>query len=172
MKRMTRYLACLFSSIALALIAAGTATAEEYKIGYVSIDRILRDSSPAKAASAKLEQEFAKRDRDIKDLEEKVKAAAARFDKDAPVLTEADRGRRQREVTDMDRDLQRRKREASDDLTQRRNDELRAVLDRAQRIILQLAEQEKYDLIQQEAVYASPRVDITEKVIKILNAAK
>jgi outer membrane protein len=172
MKRMTRYLAYLFSSIVIALLAAGAATAEEYKIGYVSIDRILRDSSPAKAASAKLEQEFAKRDRDIKDLEEKVKAAAARFEKDAPVLTEADRGRRQREVTDMDRDLQRRKREASDDLTQRRNDELRAVLDRAQRIILQLAEQEKYDLIQQEAVYASPRVDITEKVIKILNAAK
>ncbi len=172
MTRMTRYFAYVLSAAALTLAATAPVTAEEYKIGYVSIDRILRDSAPAKAASAKLEQEFAKRDRDIKDLEEKLKAAAARFEKEAPLLAEADRARRQREVTDMDRELQRRKREASDDLTQRRNDELRAVLDRAQRIILQIAKQEKYDLIQQEAVFASPRVDMTEKVIKILNAAK
>jgi outer membrane protein len=162
----------LSTSLTLAVLAAGSATAQEYKIGYVSIDRILRDSAPAKAASTKLEQEFSKRSQDIKDMDEKLKAAAARFDKDAPVLSEADRAKRQRELADMDRELQRRKREASDDLTQRRNDELRAVLDRAQRIVLQIAEQEKYDLIQQDAVYASPRIDITEKVIKILDTAK
>lgn len=148
------------------------AAAQDLKIGYVSYERIMRDSAPAKAASQKLEAEFTKRDRELQDLGAKLKIAAERFEKDAPVLGEADRARRQRELTELDRDLQRRQREFREDLNQRRNEELQGVVERAGRIIRQIAEQEKFDLIVQDAVFFSPRVDITEKVLRALNTPK
>jgi outer membrane protein len=160
-------------TVALSCVASSLpAAAQELKLGYVSSERILRDSAPAKAATQKLEAEFSKRDRELQDLGVKLKAAADRFEKDAPVLGEADRARRQRELTEMDRDLQRRQREFREDLNQRRNEELQGLLERAQRIVRQIAEQEKFDLVVQDAVYFSPKVDITEKVLRALNAPK
>lgn len=161
----------LAAALGTASVAAPLA-AQELKIGYVSSERILRDSAPAKAASQKLEAEFSKRDRELQDLGAKLKAAAERFEKDAPVLSESDRARRQRELTEMDRDLQRRQREFREDLNQRRNEELQGLLERAQRIVRQIAEQEKFDLVVQDAVYFSPRVDITDKVLRALNQPK
>ncbi len=161
----------LAAALGTAAVAAPLA-AQELKIGYVSSERILRDSAPAKAASQKLEAEFSKRDRELQDLGAKLKAAAERFEKDAPVLSESDRARRQRELTEMDRDLQRRQREFREDLNQRRNEELQGLLERAQRIVRQIAEQEKFDLVVQDAVYFSPRVDITDKVLRALNQPK
>ena len=72
----------------------------------------------------------------------------------------------------MDREFQRRQRELREDLNQRRNEELQALLQRAQAIVRQIAEQEKFDLIVQDAVYFSPRVDITDKVLRVLNNGK
>ncbi|MCS6944563.1 MAG: OmpH family outer membrane protein [Sutterellaceae bacterium] len=155
-----------------AALASAAVGAQELKIGYVNSERILRDSAPARAATQKLEQEFAKRDRELQELGAKLKAAAERFERDSPVLSEADRARRQRELADMDRDFQRRQREFREDLNQRRNEELQALLERAQRIVRQVAEQEKFDLIVQDAVYFSPRVDITDKVLRALNNGK
>ncbi|MFX7800679.1 OmpH family outer membrane protein, partial [Acinetobacter baumannii] len=83
----------------------------------------------------------------------------------------ADRTRRQRELSDLDRDFQRKQREFREDLNQRRNEELAQVLERANRVIRSIAEQRKYDLIVQEAVYVNPRIDITDDVLKALNAA-
>jgi outer membrane protein len=167
----------LFRAAATAALAAlfslaSAASAQELKLGYVSSERILRDSAPAKAATQKLEAEFSKRDRELQDMGAKLKAAADRFEKDAPVLSEGDRARRQRELAEMDRDLQRRQREFREDLNQRRNEELQGLLERAQRIVRRIAEQEKFDLIVQDAVYFSPRVDVTEKVLRELNTAK
>jgi outer membrane protein len=160
-------------AVAIAVSATQlTAAAQELKIGYVSSERILRDSAPAKAATQKLEAEFSKRDRELQDLGAKLKASAERFEKDAPVLGEAERARRQRELTELDRDLQRRQREFREDLNQRRNEELQGLLERTQRIVRQIAEQEKFDLIVQDAVYFSPRIDITEKVLRVLNTPK
>jgi outer membrane protein len=157
-------------SLALALATLSLpAAGQEVKLGYVSYERIMRDSAPAKAASKKLEAEFTKRDRELQDLSAKLKAAAERFEKDAPVLGEADRARRQRELTELDRDLQRRQREFREDLNQRRNEELQGVVERAGRVIRQIAEQEKFDLIVQEAIHASPRIDITERVLRALD---
>jgi outer membrane protein len=153
----------------MAGLATGTVMAQELKIGYVNSERILRDSAPARAATQKLEQEFAKRDRELQDMGAKLKATAERLEKDGPVLTEPDRVRRQRELSDMDRDFQKRQREFREDLNQRRNEELQALLERAQKIVRQLAEQEKYDLIIQDAVYFSAKVDITDKVLRALN---
>lgn len=142
------------------------------RIGFVSQDRIMRDAAPAKAATAKLEQEFSKRDRELADLGNRIKALSDKLDKDGPVLTDTDRGRRQRELSDLDKDFQRKRREFQEDLNQRRNEELSAILERANRAIKQIAEAEKLDVVLQEAVYVSPRIDITEKVLKALNNAK
>ena len=162
----------LESLVVAALVAGATAaaSAQELKIGYVNSDRVLRDALPAKAAQAKLEAEFSKREKDLNELANKLKAASDRLDKDAPTLGEAERTRRQRELVDQDRELQRRRREFQEDLSQRKNEELATVVERTNRVIKQIFESEKYDLILQEAVFWSPKVDITDKVIKALNA--
>jgi outer membrane protein len=154
------------------LLAVSPAGAQDIKVGYVNSERILRDSAPARAATQKLEAEFAKRDRELQDLATRLKSQAERFEKDAPVLAEGERNKRQRELAELDRDLQRRQREFREDLNQRRNEELQGLLERAQRLVRQIAEQEKYDLIVQDAVYFSNRVDITDKVLRGLNNGK
>ena len=154
-----------------AVLWAGTATAQELKIGYVNSERVLREATPAKAAQSKLEVEFSKREKELNETGVRLKAAAEKLDKDAPALSEAERTRRQRELVEQDRDLQRKRREFQEDLSQRRNEELAAVVERANRVIKQIFDQEKYDLILQEVIFAGPRVDITDKVIKALNAA-
>jgi outer membrane protein len=157
--------------LAASLLAIGSAQAQaqEMKIGFVSTERIFREAAPAKAANAKIEQEFSKRDKDLQDMAARLKAMSDKLDKDAPVLSESDRGRRQRELAELDKDFQRRQREFREDLNQRRNEELATVLDRTNRVIKQIAEAEKYDIVFQEAVYISPRIDITDKVLKALN---
>ena len=161
---------------AAALVGAGlaalpAASAQELKIGYVNSERVLREAAPAQAAQRKLEAEFSKRQRELAEAEQRLKAAADRLEKDAPTLAAADRTRRERELVEQDRDLQRKRREFQEDLTQRRNEELSAVVERANRAIKQIFDNEKYDLILQEVVFAGPRVDITDKVIRVLNAA-
>ena len=156
--------------IAAALMAsAPLARSEDLKVGVVNSDRILRDSAPARVAMQKLEGEFSKRDKELQEMGARLKSSAERFEKDSPVMTETDRSRRQRELADMDREFQRKQREFREDFNQRRNEELQALLERTNRIIRQMAEQEKYDLIVQEAVYFNPRIDITERVLKALN---
>jgi outer membrane protein len=164
-----RTLKMLVAAALLAGMAAGI-SAQELKIGYVNSDRVLRDALPAKAAQAKLEAEFSKREKDLNDLATRLKAASDRLDKESPTLSETERVRRQRELVDQDRELQRKRREFQEDLSQRKNEELGAVVERTNRVIKQIFETEKYDLILQEAVFWSPKVDITDKVIKALNA--
>jgi outer membrane protein len=158
------------AAVALLSLAAAGAQAQELKIGYVNSDRVLRDAVPAKAAQTKLEAEFSKRDKDLNDLALKLKTAADKLEKDAPTLAETERSRRQRELVEQDREIQRKRREFQEDLNQRKNEELSSVVERANKVIKQIFETEKYDLILQEAVFAGPKVDITEKVIKALNA--
>ena len=159
----------MLAAAALAGVAF-SAQAQELKIGYVNSDRVLRDAVPAKAAQTKLEAEFSKRDKDLNDLAARLKTAADKLEKDAPTLTETERGRRQRELVEQDREIQRKRREFQEDLNQRKNEELSSVVERANKVIKQIFETEKYDIILQEAVFAGPKVDITDKVIKALNA--
>ena len=155
------------------LVAATTAAqAQELKIGYVNSERVLREANPAKAAQAKLETEFSKREKDLADVANRLKAAADKLDKEGPTLSEAERGRRQRDLVEQDRDFQRKRREFQEDLNQRKNEELSGVVERANKVIKQIFDQEKYDLILQDAVHWSPRVDITKKVIDALNAGR
>jgi outer membrane protein len=155
-----------------ALLASPAVLAQEFKIGYVNSDRMLRDAAPAKAAQAKLEVEFGKREKELNDAAARLKTAADKFEKDQMTLPESERSRRQRDLVEQERDLQRKRREFQEDLNQRKNEELSAVVERANRVIKQIFDAEKYDLILQDpVVFAGPRVDITDKVIKALNAA-
>ncbi len=163
---------CGLAAVAIAtasLAATPAVSAQELKIGYVNSERVLREAVPAQAAQRKLEAEFSKRQREIAEAEQRLKAAADRLEKDAPTLAAADRTRRERELVEQDRDLQRKRREFQEDLNQRRNEELSAVVERANRAIKQIFDNEKYDLILQEVIFAGPRVDITDKVIRVLN---
>jgi len=155
----------------LSLVAAGASVAQELKIGYVNSERVLREATPAKAALARMESDFTKRDKDLNDQAGRLKSAADKLEKDAPTLAEAERNRRQRDLVEQDRDLQRKRREFQEDLNQRRNEETAGLVERANKVIKQIFDAEKYDLILQDVVFAGPRVDITEKVIKALNAA-
>ncbi len=162
----------MWGAAAALLGAVSLAQAQELKIGYVNSERILREATPAKAAQAKLEAEFSKRDKELTDVGNKLKAAADKLEKDAPTLAESERNRRQRDLVEQDRDFQRKRREFQEDLNQRKNEELASVVERANKVIKQIFEQEKYDLIVQDAIHWSARIDITKKVIDALNAGK
>jgi len=165
----------IYQKIAIApllLIALCTgAIAQDSKIGYINTQRITTESAIAKAAQGKLEQEFSKRGKELGDLQASLKAFGEKFERDAPTLTESQRASRQKEGAELTRDFQRKQREYQEDLNGRRNEELQQVLDKANKAVRKVAEDEKYDLVIQEVVYSSSKHDITEKVLKILNAA-
>jgi outer membrane protein len=156
---------------ALLPLAAAGAVAQEFKVGIVNLDRIFREANSAKAAQVKLEQEFTKREKEIAELGSQIKTQSEKLEREAPTLSESQRNTRQRQLVEQDRELQRKRREFQEDLNSRKNEELQLVIERANRVVKALAEAEKYDLIVQEAVYVNPKHDITDKVIKALNAA-
>jgi outer membrane protein len=152
--------------------AAFAANAQEFRVGYINTERIFKESNAAKQAQVKLEQEFSKREKEINDAGSALKAAAEKYDRDAPTLSDSQRLTRQKQLGEQDRELQRKRREFQEELNARKNDEFQLVLANANRVIKQIAESEKYDLILQEAVYINPKYDITEKVLKALNSGK
>lgn len=151
-------------------MAGAAASAQEFKVGIVNLDRIFREANTSKAAQAKLEQEFSKREKDIADLGVQIKAQSEKLEREAPTLSESQRNTRQRQLVEQDREFQRKRREFQEDLNSRKNEELQLVIERANRVVRSLAEAEKFDLILQEAVYVNSKHDITDKVIKALNA--
>ena len=154
------------------LALSAQAQAEEFRVGFVNTDRIFREANTAKAAQVKLEQEFSKREKELADFGNSLKSLSDKFEREAPTLSEAQRTTRQKQLVDQDRDFQRKRREFQEDLNARKNEELQQVLERANKVVKLVAEAEKYDVVLQEAVYINPKHDITDKVIKALNAAK
>lgn len=167
MKYITRPAILLLGLSLLAL----PALAQEFRLGFVSLDRIIKEAVPAKNAQAKLEQEFSKREKDLQALGASLKSQAEQLEREAPTLSESQRANRQKQLIELDRDFQRKRREFQEDLNTRRNEELQQVFERANRVVKQVADTEKYDLILQEAVYVNPKHDITDKVIRALNAS-
>ena len=150
---------------------ACTLHAQDFKMGFVNTDRIFREASSAKAAQAKLEQEFSRREKELVEIGNALKSNSEKFEREAPTLAESQRATRQKQLLDQDREFQRKRREFQEDLNTRKNEEQQMVLERANRAVKQVAETEKYDVVFQEAVYINPKHDITEKVIKALNAS-
>src|SRR3954452_24143111 len=164
----------LAALLAAAVTSAGAQNAApmQGKFGFVNTERILRDATPAQRAQKKIEAEFQKRDQELAKMAEQLKRLQDELDKNSVTMSEAQRRNKEREFGDMNRDFQRKQREFREDLNQRRNEELAQVVEQANRVIRQIAEQEKYDIIFQDAVFASPRIDITDKVIKSLDGNK
>lgn len=157
--------------MAVALLAvAGASAAADYKIGFVNTERLFREAAPAKRAQAKLEKEFAARDAEIQKLAKQVRDLQASLDRDGATMSDADRRGKERDLANQSRDLQRMQREFREDINLRKNEEISTLQDRANKVIQQIATTEKYDLILQDpVVYASQRIDITDKVIKALS---
>ena len=153
-------------------LLAFAAHAQEFRVGFVNTDRIFREANTAKAAQAKLETEFARREKELTDVGTGLKSLSDKFEREAPTLSEAQRTQRQKQLVDQDREFQRKRREFQEDLNARKNEELQQVLERANKVVKQVAEAEKYDVVLQEAVYINPKHDITDKVIRALNAAR
>ncbi len=157
---------CLLGISSLAL------NAQEFRVGFVNTDRIFREANTAKVAQTKLEQEFSKREKELVEIGNSLKSNAEKLERDSPTLSDTQRSTRQRQLVDQDREFQRKRREFQEDLNARKNEELQQVLEKANKVVKQVAESEKYDLILQEAVYINPKHDITDKVIKVINSGK
>jgi outer membrane protein len=158
---------------ALALPAAAQTAVPGGKFGFVHTERILRDSAPAQRAQKQIEAEFQKRDRELAGIAAELKKMQEDIDRNAMTMNESQRRDRERQFGELNREFQRKQREFREDLNQRRNQELAQVVEQANRVIRQIAEQEKFDIIFQEMpAYVSPRIDITDKVIKALEGGK
>lgn len=160
------------SLLAAALLGVSNAAIADTKIGFVNSDRVMREAAPAVRAQQRLEKEFEPRDQELQRLAKDLQAMQQELERNGATLAESDRRNKERSIGELNREFQRKQREFREDLNQRRNEELATVLDKANRSVKQIAEAEKFDIIFQEAVYASPRIDITDKVIKALSEAK
>lgn len=165
-----------FSQFALAmgcaLMMLATSASAQSRIGFVNSDRVMREAPAAVEAQQKLQREFAGRDAELQQMAKELQAMQSELEKNGLTLSEADRRKKERDFGDLNRDFQRRQREFREDLNQRRNEELAVVLERANKAVKVIAEREKYDVILQEAVYTSPSIDITDKVITELGGGK
>lgn len=159
--------------IPLMLVLSVTqAVAADFRIGVVDTERILRESAPALKAEKKIEKEFATRDQEIQKLSQQAKEIQTFLEKEGVTLPDAEHRNKERELANLNVNLQRMQREFREDLNLRKNEELVIVLERANKAIQAIAEADKYDLILQEAVYRNPKIDITEKVLKYLAGEK
>lgn len=154
----------------LAALFAAPAMAE-LKLAFINTQRVMSESPQAKKASKKIEEEFVRREQDLQQMTKRLQSLQEGQEKNALTMSEGDKRAKERELSELNRDLQRKQREFREDLNLRKNEEMAGILERANKVIKQIAEAEKYDLIVQEAVYFSPRIDITDKVIKALGEA-
>ncbi len=157
---------------AMLLMACAQAVAGDFRVGMVDVERILRESVPAVKAGKKIEKEFSTRDQEIKKNTKQMKDMQANLDKEGVTLTDSERRNQERELANLNLNVQRMQREFGEDLNMRQNEELSAVLQMTNKAIKAIAESEKYDLILQEAAYHNPNINITEKVLKYLAAEK
>jgi outer membrane protein len=160
-----------YASIALFLMALPFAhwAGAETKIGFVNTERVFRDSPLAVKAQKKLEKEFQTRDQDIQRMVKQARDLQTSLEKDALTLSETDRAKKQKDLANLSRDIQHAQREFREDLNQRKNEEFSGVQDKARKAIMEIAEKEKFDLVLENVVYASPKVDITDRVLKALD---
>ena len=152
----------------LAMLMPVGASAADTKVGFVNIERLLRDSVPATRASKKLEKEISARELDIQKQLKQFKELQALLEKDNVTMSEADRRNKERDLANLNRDLQRAQREAREDYNNRQNEERVIFQERVNKVIHDMAEREKFDVILFDAIYVSPRIDITDKVLRHL----
>ncbi len=155
-------------ALLLALTLSAAAQATELKIGFVNTEKVFRDSQLAVKAQKKLEKEFQSREQEIQKLVKQARDLQAFLEKEGLTLSEAERSKKQKELANLSRDVQHDQRAFREDLNQRKNEEFAGVQERARKAIMEIAEKEKFDLILENVVYASPKVDVTDRVLKSL----
>lgn len=148
---------------------AAEAYAAEMKVGFVNTERVFREAAPALKAQKKLEKEFAAREQELQKMSKQAKELQAYLEREGVTISESERRNKERDLANLNRDFQRSQREFREDLNLRRNEELGSVHDRARKTIMEIAEKEKFDLVLEEAVYFSSRIDITDRVLKALS---
>ena len=160
----------VLAGCAFAALSAAESAFPQTSIGFVSLDRILREAPAAQLAQKKLEQEFSQRGQELQKLAEQLKKMQEGIERNAMTMLDSERQKREREFADANREFQRKQREFNEDLAQRRKEEFERVVERANRAVRQIAEAEKLDVVFQneQVVWASNRIDITDKVIKAL----
>ncbi|WP_374682244.1 OmpH family outer membrane protein [Accumulibacter sp.] len=167
-KTIARLLVALMASLPVSYASA----VEQLKVGYVNTQRLFRDAPAAVRAAKKIEQEFSKRDQDLQRLAKQVQGLQETLEKNGVTMAEPERRAKEKDLGELSREFQRKQREFREDLNLRQNEENAAIIEKANKAIKQLAENEKYDLIVQDVVWVSPRLDITDKVIKALSDPK
>ncbi len=156
-------------SLALAsAFVAMPAAAADAKIGFVNTERLLREAPLSVTAQKKLEREFAARDQDLQKLAKQARDLQTLLDKDGVTMSDSERKNKERDLGNLNRELQRQGREFREDLNLRRNEELGQIQERARKAIQDIAKAEKFDIIVEQAVYVDPRNDITDRVMKAL----
>jgi len=159
--------AALLATIGFATAAS---SAEDYKIGVINPERILREAAPAKEAAKRLEEEFKTRDAALGKSERELRDLQTRFDRESPTLSETDRAARQRDIESRGREIERMRRQLSEDLKTRQFDEMNKLKERLDALLTKIAKEQGYDLILQDGVYVGKSVDMTDLVIKALAA--
>ena len=124
---------------ALSVLITSGAVAADFRIGFVNTEKVFRDAAPAVRAQKKIEQEFAKRDQEMQKMAEQIRKLQESLEKNSVTMTETERRNKEREFGELSKDFQRKQREFREDLNQRRNEELAAVLERANRTIKALS---------------------------------
>lgn len=158
-----------FVLLAVAPLAIGQVNAVELKIGYVNAAKVIDQAPQGEVALKKLEAEFGARDKELVVAQNKIKHMEGDLEKNALIIKETERRAKERELLVLKRELKRATQEFREDYNQRRNEELAVLQKVAYKAIVEIAKQERYDLILHEgAVYASDRIDITDKVLKTL----
>jgi outer membrane protein len=150
------------------VVMAGFANAADFKIGYVNAVKVIEEAPQGEAALKKLEAEFAPRDKQIVEMQNRLKQLEQDLEKNALVLKENEHRSKEFEIVTLKRDLRRATQEFREDYNLRRNEELAALQKIVQKTIAEIAKQENYDLILESAVYAGPKVDVTDKILKKL----
>jgi len=164
----------LKQTLTLTLAAAGLlfalgVSAAELKIGFVNTERVFREATPALKAQKKLEKEFAPREQELQKMAKQAKELQTYLEKEGVTISDSERRNKERDLATLNREFQRTQREFREDLNLRRNEELAVGHDRARKTIMDIAEKEKFDLVVEEAVYFSPRIDITDRVLRALS---
>lgn len=166
---MTKISVYLYSLISLCMLSVVTnVSGQELKIGFVNTDRVFKEAAPALRSQKKLQDEFAPRDQEIKAVNAQATEVKAKLEKDGLTMAESEKRALESELARLSREIQRLQREFREELNLRKQEELKVILRIANEEIDKIAAEEKYDLILQEAVYRSDRLDITDKVIKAL----
>lgn len=168
----TKLATLLVATMLAALPVSFASAAETLKVGYVNIQRIFRDAPAAVKAAKKIEAEFSKRDQDLQQMAKQVQALQESLEKNAVTMSESERKAKEKDLNEQSREFQRKQREFREDLNLRQNEENAAIIEKANKAIMQLAESEKFDLILQDAVYHSPKLDVTDKIVKALSEGK